>query len=112
MAKIIKTKFYCKCNNRFVPRSIVSFGSKPDWRDNFIEGKWYDGEYHLWYDEDEKSERNQNMYRINGTWKKYKVINEKGELDELPISHMNLIFEMKLSENRNLKIEEILKNKN
>lgn len=108
MTKIIKSKFYCKGNSRVAPRGL-SLGSKIIWEDNFIEGKWYDGEYHLWYDEDEKSERNQNMYRINGKWKKYQVINEKGKLEEIPKSHMNVIFEMNIIENRNNKIEEILK---
>lgn len=107
MSRVIKTKFYCKGTSRSAPRG--SGFNNIHWVDDFIEGKWYDGEYELWYDEDEKSERNQNMFRINGKWKNYKVVNERGQLKDIPKSNMNIIFEMKLSEQREIKIDEILK---
>lgn len=107
MSRIIKTKFYCKGTSKTAPR-VSGFGNLV-WTEKFIEGKWYDGEYELWYDEDENSERNQKMLKINGRWRRYKVVNEQGSLEDIPKSHMNIIFEMNLVENRDIKINEILK---
>lgn len=104
---IIKTKFYCKGTSRTAPRGS-GFGNIV-WAEEFIKGKWYDGEYELWYDEDEYSERNQKMFKINGKWRKYQAVNEQGELKEIPKSYMNIIFEMNLVENRDIKINEIFK---
>ena len=73
MSEIIKTKFLCKNGSRTAPRG--SFDSIK-WKDRFIEGKWYDGEYETWSWED--------GYRINDGWRKYWVINESGEKEEIP----------------------------
>jgi hypothetical protein len=107
MSRIVKTKFYCKGTSRSAPRG--SGFNNIHWVDNFIEGKWYDGEYELWYDEDEVSERNQKMFRINNKWKNYKVVDDRGNFKEIPKSHMNIIFEMGLIRLRDEKINEILK---
>ena len=105
MGKIIETKFYCKGTQQKASRFDLSSG----WIDNFIEGKWYDGEYELWYDEPEESEKNKERYRLNDRWKSYFVTNEEGERQEVHSSYMKLIFDLDKSNIRNYKIEEILK---
>lgn len=109
MSKIIKTKFYCKGTSSSSGSGFGITVNPIPWTEEFIKGKWYDGEYELWYDEDEDSESNQKMFKINGKWRKYKVVNEQGKLKEIPKSYMNIIFEMNLVENRDIKINEILK---
>ena len=95
---IVKTKFLCKNGSRTAPRGPLK-GIK--WEDRFIEGKWYDGEYETW-----SYERG---YEINGGWRKYWVINEKGEKEEIHKAHMNAIFETDIEKLRDNKINEILK---
>jgi hypothetical protein len=107
MGRIIKTRFYCKGTSSSAPRG--SGFNNITWVENFIEGKWYDGEYQLWYDEAEESERNQKMFKINARWKRYNVVNEQGQKKDIHISYMNITFEMKLAEQRDNKINEILK---
>ncbi len=104
MGKIIKTKFYCKGTSKTAPRGS-SFDNL-QWSDRFIEGKWYDGVYELWYDDEE---RNKESYRLNNRWRKYLVINESGIEEEISKPMMNAIFEMDKDEMRNIKIEQILK---
>jgi hypothetical protein len=70
-------------------------------KDRFIKGKWYDGEYETW--------RYERGYEINGGWRKYWVINEKGEKEEIHRAHMNAIFETDIEKLRDNKINEILK---
>ena len=96
--KIIKTKFLCKNGSRTAPRA--PFGSIK-WIDRFIEGKWYDGEYETW---------SQQLYKLNGGWRRYWVINEQGEKEEISRVHMNAIFEMNI-ELRDYKLGELLNKK-
>ena len=90
--EIIKTKFLCK--------TTCSGGSYDNIKERFIEGKWYDGEYEIW---------SQQLYKLNGGWKRYWVVNEMGEKEEIPKAHMNAIFEMDIEKLRDNKINEILK---
>jgi hypothetical protein len=69
-------------------------------KDRFIEGRWYDGEYETWSDQ---------LYKLNGGWRRYWVINEKGEKEEIHRAHMNAIFETDIEKLRDNKINEILK---
>jgi len=114
MGRLIKTKFYCKGTSQSAPRG--SSFSNLQWIDRFIEGKWYEGTYELWRDEPEDSEKNQEIFRLNNMggsgWRRYTVINESGVEEEIPKAHMNAIFEMNKIQVRDIKIEQILKNKN
>ena len=94
--KIVKTKFLCKNSSQTVTKGLPMHV-----KDRFIEGKWYDGEYEVW-----NYERG---YEINGGWRKYWVINEKGEKEEIHRAHMNAIFETDIEKLRDNKINEILK---
>ena len=96
--KVVKTKFLCKRSSQSSPRGL-SWNLK--WEDRFIEGKWYDGEYETWNFDD--------GYRLNGGWRRYWVVNEKGKKEEISKAHMNAIFEMNIEELRDNKINEILK---
>ena len=64
--KIVKTKFLCKRSSQSSPKG--SSLSNIQWEDRFIEGKWYDGEYETWSDQ---------LYKLNGGWRRYWVINEE-----------------------------------
>lgn len=98
--KLVKTKFLCKSTSQSAPKGIQLLNLQ--WKDRFIQGRWYDGEYEAWnYDRG---------YEINGGWKRYWVINESGEKEEIHRAHMNAIFEMNIQELRDNKINEILKN--
>ena len=94
--KIIKTKFLCKNTSQTVTKGHPKYV-----KDRFIEGKWYDGEYEAWNFDD--------GYRLNGGWRRYWVINEKGEKEEIHRAHMNAIFETDIEKLRDNKINEILK---
>jgi hypothetical protein len=101
---IVKTKFLCKTGSRTAPR-----GSYPNtdtlecikWQDRFIEDKWYDGEYETWSWED--------GYRINGSWRKYWIINELGEKEEISKSMFKVLFETDIYQLRDRKIEDLIK---
>lgn len=67
---IVKTKFLCKSGCKTAPSRGYSGTQKLNWTDLFIEGKWYDGEYETW---------SQQLYKLNNGWRRYWVINEKGE---------------------------------
>jgi hypothetical protein len=96
MTEIIKTKFLCKNGSQ----TISKYFNKGDtWVDRFVEGKWYDGEYETYSTE---------RYRLNNGWKRYWVINEIGEKEEISRSEMNAIFENNITELRDKKINEIL----
>ena len=101
---IVQTKFLCKTGSRTAPRApgIVAGRSLGNikWEDRFIEGKWYDGEYETWSWED--------GYRVNGGWRKYWVVNEKGEKEEIPKAHMKVIFEFDIQQLREEKLKDIL----
>jgi hypothetical protein len=102
--KIVKTKFLCKNSSQSYPRRGLfskTVESNIKWQDRFIEGRWYDGEYETW--------NYQRGYEINGGWRRYWVINESGEKEEIHRAHMNAIFEMNIEELRDNKINEILK---
>lgn len=96
--KLVKTKFLCKRSSQSSPRGLSLSNIK--WQDRFIEGKWYDGEYETW---------SQQLYKLNGGWKRYWVVNEMSEKEEISKAHMNAIFEMDIEELRDNKINEILK---
>jgi hypothetical protein len=97
MSEIIKTKFLCKNGSRTAPRAPLG---SIKWKDRFIEGKWYDGEYETWAWED--------GYRVNGGWRKYWVINERGEKEEISKAHMKAIFEFDIQQLREEKLKDIL----
>ena len=94
MTEIIKTKFLCKNGSQTVTKGLPMYV-----KDRFIEGKWYDGEYETYSTE---------RYRLNNGWKRYWVINEIGEKEEISRSEMNAIFENNITELRDKKINEIL----
>ena len=99
MNQIIKTKFLCKCGSR---RGPSSFSPTP-WVNTYIEGKWYDGEYETWPWED--------GYRISDIgWRRYWVVNELGEREEMAKSEFKVIFETKVEQLRDNKIDQILNN--
>ena len=98
MSEIIKTKFLCKNGSRTAPRGPFD---SIKWKDRFIEGKWYDGEYETW-----SFDRG---YEINGGWRRYWVINESGEKEEIPKAHMKAIFEFDIQQLREEKLNNILK---
>ena len=95
MPDIIKTKFLCKNGSRTASR----FGGP--WKDRFIEDKWYDGEYETWSWED--------GYRINSGWRRYWVINEQGEKEEISKPMFRLLFETDTQQLRDRKIEDLIK---
>lgn len=96
--KIVKTKFLCKNSSQSCPRGLSL--SNIQLEDRFIERKWYDGEYENW---------SQQLYKLNGGWKRYWVVNEMYEKEEIPKAHMDDIFEMNIEELRDAKINDILK---
>ena len=97
---IVKTKFLCKSGCKTAPSRGYSGKQKLNWTDLFIEGKWYDGEYETW---------SQQLYRLNNGWRRYWVVNEKGEKKEMDRIKMSTIFQLDIEELRDNKIEEILK---
>lgn len=94
-SNIVKTKFLCKNGSRTAPRALASI----KWKDRFIEGKWYDGEYETWSEQ---------LYRLNGGWRIYWVVNEQGEKEEISRAHMNAIFQLDVEELRDEKINVII----
>jgi hypothetical protein len=95
---IVKTKFKCKGTS-----SVGSFNGP--WVDRFIEGKWYDGEYETW---ETKFTSEEDMYRMNGGWRKYWAINEQGEKEELSKAHFKITFHYDLDKIRDAKIDDLL----
>lgn len=95
---IIKTKFLCKSGSRSSSKYPIN------WVDRFIEGKWYDGEYETWLSAD--------GYRLNGGWRKYWVINEQGEKEEISRGHIRVIFESDTQSLRDSKIDVIISDQN
>ncbi len=95
---IVKTKFLCKNGSRMSPNGRLGiYSSQIVWEDRFIEGKWYDGEYETWSFED--------GYRLNGGWRRYWIVNEKGQKEQIHKAHFKAIFETDIVELR----EEIIK---
>ena len=102
---IVQTKFLCKNGSRTAISASYKGAPRAQlgsikWEDRFIEGKWYDGEYETWSWED--------GYRVNGGWRKYWVVNEKGEKEEIPKAHMKVIFEFDIQQLREEKLKDIL----
>ncbi len=91
---IVKTKFLCKSGSRTASR----LGGP--WEDRFIEDKWYDGEYQTWSEQ---------LFRLNGGWRRYWVINEQGVKEEISRSWFKLIFETDTQQLRDRKIEDVIK---
>ena len=94
--QIIKTKFYCKGTQKTSPAIENSI-----WREQFIEGNWYDGEYETYGWED--------GFRLNGGHRKYWVIEENGKKIEIHKARMKMVFELDKEQIRDKKIEQILK---
>ena len=97
MPDIIKTKFLCKNGSRTAPRAPLG---SIKWEDRFIEGKWYDGEYQTWSEQ---------LFRLNGGWRRYWVVNEQGVKEEISKAQFKLIFETDTQQLRDRKIEDIIK---
>ncbi len=73
------------------------------WKDRFIEGKWYDGEYETWsFDKG---------YEMNDGWRKYWVVNEMGKKEEISRIEMKAIFEIDIKKLRDNKIDQIINDK-
>ena len=100
--RIINTKFLCKTDMSESPRI-----SNATWKPVFTKGKLYDGEYELWYDSSD-SEKNEMMYKLNGSWSRYWVVGEDGKKREMTRSYMKAIFILDIDEIRDAKIDEIL----
>ena len=92
--KISKTKFLCKNSSQTVTKGLHMYV-----KDRFIEGKWYDGEYETW---------SQQLYKLNNGWRRYWVINEKGEKEEMNRIRMSTIFQLDVEELRDEKINQII----
>ena len=102
MKQVIKTKFLCKKGSQISPNGRLGIPRDQIlWKDRFIEGKWYDGEYETWSWED--------GYRVNNGWRKYWVINEQGVGEEISRAHFRVIFETDTQQLRDRKIEDIIK---
>ena len=93
---IHKEKWKCKATAQTSGR----LGSQ--WKDRFIKGKWYDGEYETWPSED--------GYRLNGSWRRYWAVNEQGEKEEITKAWFKIMFEHDIEKIRDEKINNILNN--
>lgn len=91
---IHKEKWKCKCGSQ------TSSGMGSPWKDRFIKGKWYDGEYETWSWED--------GYRLNGGWRRYWAVNEEGVREEISKAEFKIIFHYDIDEIRDAKIDKIL----
>ena len=80
MREIVKSKFYCKCGQQTSPRI-----KNATWKDQFVKGKIYDGEYETY--------SNSDGYRLNGGWSRYWVIDEMGEKVEVGRVRFKILFE-------------------
>jgi hypothetical protein len=94
---IVQTKFLCKTGSRTAPRGPLG---SIKWKDRFIEDKWYDGEYQTWSEQ---------LFRLNGGWRRYWVVNEQGVKEEIPKGQFKLIFETDTQQLRDRKIEDLIK---
>ncbi len=96
---IVKSKFLCKGTTK------ISSGKSSGLFDTdlvtFEKGKWYDGEYETWSWED--------GYKLNGGWKKYWVVNEQGEKQEVQRAWFKIMFECDIQNLRQEKINQIIK---
>jgi hypothetical protein len=97
MSDIVKTKFLCKYGSRTAPRAPLG---SIKWKDRFIEDKWYDGEYQTWSEQ---------LFRLNGGWRRYWVVNEQGVKEEISKAQFKLIFETDTQQLRDRKIEDLIK---
>lgn len=94
--EIVKAWFLCKTTMSEAPRHGGG------WSPVFVEGKTYEGEYETWSWKD--------GYKCNGGWRRYWVVREDGEKQEMNRAHFRAVFHADdISEMRNNKIEEILK---
>lgn len=87
--KIVKTKFLCK--------SDCKIYDIDKWTYKFIKGKWYDGEYETWSYSD--------GYRINNGWRRYWVIDENLNKQDISKAEMKIIFESDIQNIRDNKID-------
>ena len=94
---IVPCKFKCKAGSKITDRGAIG-----PWIDNFIEGKWYDGEYETWSFE--------NGYILNGGFRRYWVTNESGVKQEISKAYMNAIFYLNKDDIRNEIIDDIIGN--
>jgi len=75
------------------------------WVDQFIEGNWYDCQYHTWSHEEEK---NNLYYRLNGGWNGYKAMSETGKEMEFNRDEFNIVFHVDIDVIREQLIDEII----
>lgn len=105
MKQLIKTKFLCKKRSQISPNGRLGISkSQIVWKDRFVEGKWYDGEYETWSFE--------KGYDMNDGWRKYWVVNEMGKKEEISRIEMKAIFEMDIQKMRDNKIDQIINDSN
>ena len=52
------------------------------------------------------------LFELNNGWRRYWVINEKGQKEEISKAHIRAIFEFDIQQLREEKIKEILKKDN
>ncbi len=83
---IVKTKFLCKSDCKVYDGSTSSY--------RFINGKWYDGE---WSSDD--------GYRINNGWRRYWVIDQNLNKQNISKAKIKLIFETDIQNIRDSKID-------
>lgn len=93
---IVQTKFLCKTGSRTAPRGPLG---SIQWKDRFIEGKWYDGEYETWSEQ---------LFKLNNGWRRYWVVNEQGVKEEISKPQFKLIFETDTQKLREEKLKNIL----
>ena len=92
---IIETKWKCKNG------SSTWYESDATKKHRFIRDKWYTVFYETWTFTD--------GYRLNGGWLNYWAINESGRKEKLSKVEARVIFYHDKDEQRNIKIEEIIK---
>ena len=97
MYTIVKTKFLCKSGSRTAPRAPLG---SIKWEDRFIEGKWQDGESETW---------SLQLFELNNGWRRYWVINEQGEKEEISRPMFKVLFETDTQQLRDKKIEDLIK---
>jgi hypothetical protein len=95
MGQILKTKFLCKNGSGNALKATLG---SIKWTNRFIKGKWYDGEYETW---------SLQLFKLNGGWRRYWVINEKSEKEEISRNEMKVIFEFDIQQLRKEKIKEL-----
>jgi len=95
----INKKFKCKGTMSTSP-SCEPY----DWKEEFIEGKWYNCSYKTWSNDPIE---NIESYKRNGGWNGYKAISEYGVELKFDRAHFNIVFYTTVDEIRESLINEI-----